>query len=434
MQNRTFLSAYRLLPALKNPENFFIREQAMYGDPFCVWMPGRGQLYVTGHPDGARDIFLADRETFQEFKSTILMPLLGDHSLLVIAGEQHRREKKLMMPPFHGTPLLNYAKIIQRVTLERIEQWKASGNFLAKPEMRAITLEVIIRVVFGIRDSAYHGAWRQAMNGFLDGYTPLLTVFPMFRNRFYPPWNRFVSSRAHLDQMIREEIAKRDQPGQEPSDDVMAMMLQACDEAGLGLTSEEVKDELRTLLVGGHETATAALSWAMHFIHADPSILAKLMKEIVALGPEPSSEALLELPYLEAVCSEALRIHPIVPVVIRHLKKDLHVRGYRVPAGKHVAVSLVLLHRHPEVWQHPERFDPDRFVGRKYASNEYAPFGGGFRRCLGGAFAPFEMAVILGTLLSRLKLELDGPRELSPMLNNISMGPKGNVPMRVLPN
>lgn len=434
LRSRSVFSAFRVLSALKDPEAFFISGQKKFGDPYCEWLPGMGELYITGHPEGAREIFSSPRETFQEFKSTILRPLLGDHSLLVIAGENHKREKKLMMPPFHGKRLQTYGNVMQEVTLEQIQKWREIQTFPARPDLRAVTLEVIIRAMFGIKDSSQHANWRQAMSSYLDDYTPLLTVFPVLRRKVYSPWRRFVHSRETLDKMILDEIAVSLREGPETRDDILSLLLLSRDQDNVGMTPEEVKDELRTLLVGGHETSAAGLAWAVYFIHRDPKIYHKVMTELASLGATsvPAPEDLIELPYLGAICSEALRIHPIVPIVIRHLARDITLRGHRIPAGKHVAVSLVLLHRNPEVWKDPELFNPDRFIERTYSSHEYAPFGGGARRCLGAAFATYEMKIILGTILSQVRLELLNSKLVRPMLNNISMGPMGDILMRVL--
>ena len=406
--------------------------QKKQGDPYCEWMPGMGDVYITGHPEGAKDIFSSPRETFQEFKSSLLRPLLGDQSLVVLGGDRHKREKKLMMPPFHGKRLQIYGRIIQEVTLEQIKKWKKNSKFLARTELQTITLEVILRAIFGIVDPSQHEKWRLAMSSYLNNYTPLLTLIPFLRKKIYRPWKTFLRSRETLDQYLLEEISESLKFGPETRNDILSLLLLSRDEENEGLTPIEVKDELRTLLVAGHETSAAGLSWAMYYIHNDFSIYKTALSELIPLGSLPSPEQLIELPFLNAICSEALRIHPIVPIVIRHLAHDMNLRGYRIPAGKHVAVSLILLHRHLDVWKDPDTYDPNRFINKTYSQYEYAPFGGGARRCLGAAFAPFEMKIILGTILSQVQLELIDSKKISPQLKNISMGPNSKIPMKVL--
>jgi cytochrome P450 len=193
------------------------------------------------------------------------------------------------------------------------------------------------------------------------------------------------------------------------------------------MTDTEVKDELRTLLVAGHETTATGLAWALYHLHRAPEALRRLEEELAPLGPEPEPEALARLPWLAAVCDEALRLHPVVHLVARRLRGPFTLRGYALPPGMGVMVSIVSIHADPAVYPEPERFRPERFLERRFSPFEYLPFGGGARRCIGAAFALYEMKVVLGTLLAAHCFALASERPVRPVRRNVTMAPDRDV-------
>jgi len=416
------------------PERFFARRVEQRGDPFCVRFPGLGNVLVTGHPDGAREIFSAPADAFVPALPNPVEPLLGSGSLILLGGERHRRERKLMTPPFHGDRMRTYGRIIQERSLEEMARWQTGKRIDISEAMRAITLDVIVRAVFGVRDPETRERIHHAIVAMLDSYRPELVALPRLRRHFggVGPWARFSNARDSFRNLLRAEIAERQRVhGAEERHDVLTLLLEARYDDGGALSEEELLDELSTLLVAGHETSATALSWALYFVHKNPSLLDALSAELRNASSPVDPDVLVGLPLLGAVCNEALRLHPVVPIAIRRAARELSVRGVEVPAGKCVAVAVTLLHAHPDVWSEPERFRPDRFLTRKYSPFEYAPFGGGARRCVGAAFALYEMKIVLGTILAGHRLGTTKAAPRHRVIRNITMGPSRSILLRV---
>ena len=226
--------------------------------------------------------------------------------------------------------------------------------------------------------------------------------------------------------MVREEIAaRRDAPGE----DILSLMLAARYDDGEAMTDPQIRDELLTLLAAGHETTAIALAWAMYWLHRDPAALERLRAELATLGDEPDPEAIAQLPYLEAVCNETLRLYPIVPLAPRTLRQPMTLGEHEIPAGVNVGACTVLVHRHPALYPDPDSFRPERWLARKFAAWEFTPFGGGIRRCIGAAFAVYEMKQVLAAILPRHRLRLADDAAIGPARRNITLGPRGGVRM-----
>jgi cytochrome P450 len=417
-----------------NLEQYLEGAQARRGDPFVIQLPSVGEVLVTGHPEGARQIFSAPFDAFEPLQPNPVAPLLGDHSLLLLSGERHRRERRLMTPPFHGERMRAYGAIIRARTLAELRNWRRGSRVSLQPAMRRITLDVILRAVLGLDDGPRSDRFAAAVGAMLDAYTPALLVLPALRRSFggVGPWTRLEHARELVCALFREEIATRRRLGTTGREDILSLLMDARYEDGSALDDGELVDELRTLIVGGHDTTTTALVWALFHVHRSPPALEALRAELAALGSEPSPEALAKLPYLGAVCSEALRLHPIVPIVPRHCLRPFSLRGIDVAPGQNVAVATTLLHTRAETWEEPSRFLPERFLGRQYTPFEYAPFGGGVRRCIGAAFGAYQMRIVVGTILAAVRLAAhDGPTPRRALMN-ITMGPRGPVELQLV--
>jgi cytochrome P450 len=419
-----------------DPEGFFEGCVARRGDPFLVRLPGLGEALVTGHPDGAREIFSAPPETFEPVRPNPVEPLLGRHSLILLAGERHRRERKLMTPPFHGERMRAYGAIIRDRALAEARTFRAGETVVLGRAMRSITLDVILRAVLGVEGEPQSDRFREAVGAMLDAYTPPLLVVPALRRRLGPfgPWSRFARARETVSRLFADEIRARRRQGTADREDILSLLMEARYEDGAALDETELVDELRTLIVGGHDTTTSSLVWALVHLHRAPGALHALRTELAQAGPEAPAEVLDRLPYLGAVCSEALRLHPVVPIVPRRAMKPLSFRGHAIEAGQSIALATTLLHRHPETWSEPGRFVPERFLSRKFSPFEYAPFGGGARRCIGAAFGAYQMRIVLGAILSRVSFAPHEGREPARVLANITMAPAGAVRLRVTSN
>ena len=272
-----------------------------------------------------------------------------------------------------------------------------------------------------------HGSCRQRI---LRSYTPTLMLLPFLRHRILSAgqWTRFVRARQRLDDLLDEHITvRRSDPV--ASVDILSQLIHMTDEAGHGLTNSELKDELRTLLVAGHDTTAATMAWALYFLHSQLNLYDRLLSELEPLGCDPSSAQLHTLRFLEAVCQEALRLHPPVPLAVRQVKEPMQFGRYLVQTGENVAVSLRLLHTAEEVWEDACEFRPERFLDRTYSPWEFAPFGGGSRRCIGAAFGSFQLRVVLGTLLSSSKFECASPSVPLARLRGIIVSPHNGVPL-----
>jgi len=418
-----------------DPEGYLRRRQRDDGDPFRVRFPGLGDTLFTGHPEGARAIFQAPPELLAPPRPNPIEPLLGGGSLILLEGERHRRERKLMMPPFHGERMREYGRIIQDAALAEVATWRAGKPVRAQRAAQAITLQVIIRAIFGVDEDARRAAYSDVIAELLDAYSPPLLLFPALRRSIagHGPWPRFQRLRRRFDRLLADEIAAR-RRASAGRDDILSLLLAARYEDGAALTDEDLLDELRTLLVAGHETTATALAWALFHVHHQPQVRARLLAELRPLGDMPDPAKLTRLPYLGAMCQEALRLNPVVPIVLRSLRGPFQLRGVHVSPGETVGIAVSLLHTDPSIWPEPERFRPERFLERSYTPFEYAPFGGGHRRCLGAAFATYEMRIILGTVLAVATLALSRRDQRRPapraVPKNITTGPRRDIALR----
>ncbi len=418
----TPIQTYRFI---RKPSELFLDCRARYGDPFTLPLP-MGNVVITGSPEGLREIFSADPSLFDSLGQLPLIPVVGENSLLLIGGQRHKRERKLLMPPFHGERMRAYGQLMRELTLRRSSTLLRPGTPLRAQDLtQAISLEVIIRAVFGIEEPERVRRYQEVLSAYLDSYTPLLIAAVPLRRSFggVGPWARFQRHVAALDALLTEELATR--RGHEAGHtDILSLLLAARDEDGQPMTDPELKDELRTLLIAGHETTALGMAWALHHLHHEPQTLQRLLEELAPLGPQPEPEALMKLPYLGAVCDESLRLHPIVIVVGRRTLAPFTLRGRELPPGTAIMGSIWLAHHDPATYPESQRFRPERFLERKFSPFEYLPFGGGARRCIGAAFALYEMRVVLGTLLATHRFSLaQGTTPERPVRRNVTFGP-----------
>lgn len=403
-----------------------------YGDPFTL-PTLLGPTVVTGDPEGIKEIFSADPELFEPWAKEVIAPVGGENTMVLLTGPRHKRERKLFMPAFHGARMRSYAQIIQDVTKRHLAALVPGQVFRAQELTMSVSMEVIFRAVFGVKSEARMRELKVVLEESSQALNPLMLLMPAIQHEFggYGPWARFKRAQAAVHRMFVEEIRARQQDAAE-KEDILSMMLGARDEAGQGMTEVELRDELLTMLSAGHETSATALAWALYFVHRDRSVAERLDAELAPLGASPAPEALAGLPYLAAVCDEALRIRPIIPVVNRKLKAPFTLRGRSLPAGVGVVAAAGLAHFNPAIYPEPQRFSPERFLNRKFTPFEYLPYGGGARRCLGAAFASYEMKLVLGTILAAQRLKLVHEELPKSVNRHFVIGPKGGVEMRLL--
>jgi cytochrome P450 len=433
MQPLRDMSVMQAAALVRSPERFFAERRAAYGDPFQVRLPGAEPLWVTGSPEGARAIFAAPPDTFEPLSDNPVEPLLGPSSLILLGGERHQRERKLMSPPFRGNRMHGYFEAIQRITLEALAQVSEGERIIVQELARRITLRVIVQVVFGVHNVQRRQEFERAIVAMLDRYIAPLMIAKGLRWKLggFSPWDRFVAARSSFRALLHEELATR-RAGTEETNDVLGLLLTLRYEDGGRPSDEALVDQLCTLLVAGHDTTAIGLSWALYYLHRELDVQQRLRVELTSLGHAPALEQLAAAPYLGAVCEEALRLHPVVPIAVRRLVKPLVVNEKQLQPGDAVAVGLTLLHTDPVLYPEPALFKPERFLAWQPSPFEYAPFGGGARRCLGASFAMSEMRVVLGTLLNAATFTLlDDTRPPRPVLHGITMGPREPIALRM---
>lgn len=410
---------------MRQPLEFLRDCHEKYGDIFRFQMAGFGTVAVVANPEQIRETFLGSPELFLGGQSNnMLRPFVGDHSLLVLDGDPHARQRKLLAPAFHGERMLAYGQTMIDLAHAAIDRFPLAQRFPLHPEMQAITLRVILRTIFGISDgSAEQGASSTEARALFDrlfhltqtgvelASNPLL-IFPILQRELFglSPWGRFMRIVREMDDLLRTEVDRRRGSGElQGRTDILSMMMQARDEHGQAMSFAELRDELVTMLVAGHETTANALGWTMALVLQHPELLAELRQQIETAGTtdgrlDPEKVAKLDL--LDATIRESLRLRPIAPLVARLLAKPIQIGGYDVPAGWVVAPAIALVHGRASTYRDPQRFDPQRFLREKLPASEWLPFGGGNRRCIGAAFATYEMKMVLATLLSRTRLRL----------------------------
>ena len=419
-------TTYRIL---RDPMSSLPAWQERYGDPFTL-RTVNGTVVMTGDPKLVKEIFAASPSTFAPFATQGIGPTIGEGSLLALHEPRHMRERKLLMPAFHGERMRAYAEIMSKAASRHFGEAASSNRFAALEVGQSISLEVIVRAVFGAEDDARAKVLAQAVLEMVEHSSPLLFFMPFLQREFggFGPWARFRRHFDVLDRLLQEQVEHaRAQGG---GVDICSLLVQARYEDGEPMRDVDIRDELRTLLFAGHETTAITIAWVLDHVHRHPAVLERLRDELASLGRDPDPAAYARLPYLEAVCKEAMRIHPVVTEVLRVLVSPLRLGELDLPAGVAVSAGVLLVHRREDLYPDPLAFRPERFLERKFAPWEYLPFGGGHRRCIGAAFAEFEMAVVLGTALSSFDFELLDARMPKPVRRSVTMAPGGGVPLR----
>ena len=388
-----------------------------YGDMFTMRIAPEGTWVLLADPEHVKQVFTGDPGIFHAGEAnTILLPLVGDHSVLLLDDAAHMQQRKLLLPPFHGKRMARYGELMRDVAVAEIERWPKGQPFKLQPHMQALTLEVIIQAVLGVRDAARLEEVRTTLRTLLqDVMSPassvLLAMLGPHRFRRLPMVKRGL---APTNEMLYDEIARRRaDPQLEEREDILSLLLQARHEDGQPMSDVELRDELVTLLVAGHETTATALSWALERLVRHPAKLERLRDEVRA-GEDD---------YLDAVVKETLRLRPVLPLVVRMLTEPVQIGDYLLPQGTRVAPCIYLVHRREEVYPEPHAFRPERFIEQPAGTYTWIPFGGGVRRCLGASFALFEMKQVLSALVERVQIEAAQPEPERVRRRQITLAP-----------
>ncbi|MBV8967902.1 MAG: cytochrome P450 [Verrucomicrobia bacterium] len=403
-----------------------------YGESFVLAIGQKIPQVVFVSSPKALELILAndDDDIFDapgELNAAVL-PLLGAESVIGLSGERHRRARQLLMPPLHGERMRSYGQLIQEITDEVMSEQGVGKAFSVRKSAQRISLRVILQAVFGLRQGPRYQQLEMLLSTMLDRmgnpFSASFLFLPQLQLDFGPqsPWGRFIRSRQQIDELLYAEIA--DRRSQTPGDDILSLLLSARDETGAPLSDLELRDELMTLLVAGHETTATAITWALYWIHKLPAVREKLINELQSLGDSTDPNAIFRLPYLTAVCSETIRIYPVgILTFPRITKRSVELDGVTLEPGTPVIGSIYLAHRREQVFPDPENFRPERFLERRYSPYEFLPFGGGSRRCIGMAFAQFEMKLVVARMLSGFELALPDNRAVRLVRRGITSGP-----------
>jgi unspecific monooxygenase len=407
-----------------------------YGDCFTARLGSFASFVLFGNPQAIEQIFTADPNQFGV--NSILRATVGDNSLILLEGDLHQRHRQLLMPPFHGERMRAYGQLMFQIAEQVTNPWTEGFNITIRPFMQDISLQVILQAVFGLHQGQRCQQLKPLLTSLLNFTTsPLiftLAFFPALMQDLGPfsPGRHFIRRKQKIDQLIYAEIHERREHPHPSGSDILTLLLSARDEAGQPMTDEELRDELITLLLAGHETTATAMTWALYWIHRLPEVKEKLLEELDTLGHNPDPSAITRLPYLNAVCSETLRIYPIVLVgTPRIAKSPIQIMGYEFEPNTVLTPCIYSLHRREDLYPEPKQFKPERFLERQFSPYEYLPFGGGNRRCIGAAFALYQMKLVLATVLSRFDLALADNRPVKPVRRGVTMTPAGGVKMVV---
>lgn len=404
-------AALQTLAYATRPVSFMRRCQRRYGDVFTLRMAPYGQMVWVCAPELVREVFAGSPAVFHVGAvRSVLAPALGEHSLLLLDEDEHLRERRLMLPPFHGEALAGYRALIAEIAREDLERWPIGEPFAVLPRMRAVTLEVILRVVIGTRDPDRLAALREALQRLLSVNLTFLFFVSMLQREpsWLPWWRRFIELRTHVHALLEEEIRRR--RASPTGEDVLSLLVSASGEDGDKLSDGELRDELVTLLLAGHETTATALAWALERLVRHPHEIDQLRNDGDAR--------------MEAVIKETLRVRPVINEVGRDLVHPVEIGGYHLPAGTRVMCSLGAVHRDDRNHLEPAAFQPQRFLDdAQPPPYVWIPFGGGVRRCLGASFAMLEMSIVLRAILDRFDLAPARPEPERPELRAVTFVP-----------
>ncbi len=412
------------------PLNFLESCSHQYGDTFTLRVLGMNSPPVVffSNPNAIQAIFTTLADRLELGKVThVFRPLVGSQSLIMQEGLRHQRSRQLLMPALHREQLYNQGNLIRQLATQQISNWQPGQKIAIRQEMSEISLMVILQVVFGLEPGERYEQLRSLLRDLLEAVTsPLYSMqffFPIFQQNLgnWSPWGDFLKRQAQIDALIAAEIQERKTQNLEGRPDILSVLMTARDDQGEAMSDQELRDQLITLLLLGHETTASGLTWALYWIHRNPECLERLRTEIAS---EKAAIAQSQLPYLTAVCKEALRVYPIALISQpRKVKQTVTIDDHRYEPGTILIPCIYLAHRSAAIYENPEQFRPERFLERKFSPYEFLAFGGGNRSCIGMALSLFEMKLVLAAVLSQYEFRTNLDREIRPTRRGITFVP-----------
>ncbi len=434
---------FQLWQWILNPLEFLHKYERQCGDIFTINIAGafEGAIFIS-NPQAIQQLLTSDTKQFSTpgEANQILKPLLGNSGTILLTGSEHRQRRQLLMPQFHGDRIRVYTDLMRKITQSSIAQWQVGKTINVREQMQSISLSIILQTVFGLYRGERYDLIREKLAEMLSLVeSPLsssLLFFPSLQQDLgrWSPWGNFIRNRDALDRLIFQEIAdRRREENRSDRTDILSLLIDAKDADGNGMSYLELRDELITLLFAGHETTATALAWAIYWINYLPEVKEKLLAEFATLAPDADALAISRLPYLNAVCSETLRIYPVGMLTFTRVTEEpVSIQGYELDAGKAVLGCIYLTHHREDIYPEPHLFKPERFLNRQFSPYEYFPFGGGNRRCIGMALAQLELKLVLFEIFTNCQLELTGELPVVPARRGVTLGPKGGVTTKVV--
>jgi cytochrome P450 len=423
-------AVWQLLRYSHSPLPFLEECGRRYGDTFLVRFAGYGKFVMLADPAAVQDVFRGDGHALHSGEGNeFLVPTVGPNSVLVLDGEPHARQRRVLLPPLKGERMRSFFGAMQSATLEAVSAWPVGRPLRMLEPMQRITLRTILQAVLGLgagpeRDVIEGQVQRLLAQGRSRYSLVLVKVLPMRllqRSRWLPYFRQMHALNDSLYALIRS----RRKAAAAPGEDVLADLLAATHEDGRPLADEEIRDALVTLVLAGHDTTAIALAWALEQVVPRPDVVGRITDELrtVAGGALPGAEHLPRLEYLDAAIRESLRVRTILPFVVRLTKRPFVAGGREYPADVVLCPCNHLVHRRADLYPEPEAFRPERFLQRRYAGHEWFPFGGGNRTCLGMAFALYEMKAVLATLFSCVRLSRPPGCRSAPVRRGLPLAP-----------
>jgi cytochrome P450 len=427
----------QLFQWIADPIGYMETSVQLYGDVFTVQMGDLIKGVFISNPQLIQAIFTADPKLFDSGRGNeIAKILVGENSLVLLDGSTHQRQRRLLTPPFHGERMRAYGDLICVLAKQVSSLWTIGKPFCVRESMQEISLRVILQAVFGLNEGPRYQELRQLIAEMMNMTASPLRASMLFFKFLqkdlgaWSPWGRFQRRQQRIDQLLYAEIQDRRMQNDPERTDILSLMISARDEKGEGMTDRELRDELITLLLAGHETTATSLCWALYLIHHHSEVREKLLQELDSTSTDIDPTDIVRLPYLTAVCEETLRIYP--PLFLtwpRILKAPLQMGDYQFDTGTELFPCIYLTHQREDLYPEPKQFRPERFLERQYSPSEFLPFGGGNRRCIGAALAMFEMKLVVATILLNYHLALADNRPVKPQRRGFFLAPASGFKM-----
>ncbi len=410
---------------LARPIAFMESCRRRFGDEFSVRFPGfERPMVMLSSPETIRALYTAPEHGLPPGRTLSLLPIMGANSVLLLEGKEHLARRKLMLPPFHGERMRSYESIMRAATERQIDSWPEGETFAIHPHMQAITLEVILEAVFGVSDRTRGEQLRERLPALLSETSSSASQFRFLiasRLGRGDPMSRLREITASIDELLLAEITdRRSDPALDQREDILSLLTCARFEDGSAMSDQELRDQLVTLLLAGHETTATGLAWTFDLLLRHPEALGRLVTEV-----DEGEDA-----YLRAVVSESLRLRPVVPLAGRRLASELHTDSLSLPAGTDVTPAIWLTHTRQDLYPEPYAFRPERFLENPPSGYGWIPFGGGVRRCLGASFAELEMRVVLETVLRHSVLRPASAKAERVTRRNVTFSPRKGTLVR----